>query len=178
MHVVPPVCGGIDGQAAQWTACLRRVSHDGQISTEWRDFGTTDDQLLALRAWLEEQGCPIVVLESTGGYWQPISPVLVVTREVLVANARSVRHRPGQKTDKAAAAWLAALLAQGLVEPRFLPPPAVHAWRELPRTRVALVQTRPQVQHRLSKVLEETHIQVAHVVSDLLGPRGRRMLQA
>jgi hypothetical protein len=32
----------------------------------WRDFGTTYDQLLALRAWIDKQRCPIVVLESTG----------------------------------------------------------------------------------------------------------------
>jgi transposase len=72
MQVVHPVCCGIDGHAAQLAACLRRVNTDGQISTEWRDFGTTYDQLLPLRAWLAEQGCPIAVLESTGVYWKPI----------------------------------------------------------------------------------------------------------
>jgi transposase len=150
MQVVHPVCWGIDGHAAQLTACLRRVNAAGQMSTEWRDFGTTYDQLLALRAWLAEHGCPIAVLESTGGYWKPIDHVVVETLEVVVANARSVRQRPGKKTDKADAAWLAELFAHGWVEPRFLPPPAVRALRDLPRTRVALVQTRTQVQNRMS----------------------------
>ncbi len=109
MQVVYPVCCGIDGHAVQLTACLRRVKDDGQISTEWRDFGTTYDQLLVLRAWLDEQGCPIVVLESTGVYWKPIYHVLVATLEVVVANAPSVRQRPGKKTEKADAAWLAEL---------------------------------------------------------------------
>jgi transposase len=152
MQVVHPVCCGIDGHAAQLTACLRRVNADGQISTEWRDFGTTYAQLLPLRAWLAEQGCPIVGLESTGVYWKPISHVLVETLEVVVAHAHSVRQRPGKKTDTAEAAWLAALLAHGLVEPSFIPPPAGQAWRDLTRTRVALVQTRTHVQHRLSKI--------------------------
>ena len=178
MQGVHPVCCGIDGHAAQLTACLRRVSDDGQISTEWRDVGTTYDQLLALRAWLDEPGCPVVVLESTGVYWRPIYPVLVATLEVVVANARSVRQRPGKKTDKADAAWLAELLAHGLVEPSFIPPPAVQALRDLTRTRVALVQTRTQVHNRLSKVLEDTTIKVAHVISDLFGTSGRRMLKA
>jgi hypothetical protein len=40
-----------------------------------------------------------VVLESTGGSWQPIDPVLVVPLEGVVATARSVRQRPGQKKD-------------------------------------------------------------------------------
>ena len=178
MQVVPPVCCGIDGHAAQLTACLRRVNGDGQIRTEWRDFGTTYDQLLALRAWLAEPGCPIAVLESTGVYWNPIYHVLVEMLEVVVANARSGRQRPGKKTDKADAAWLADLLAHGLVEPSFIPPPAVQALRDLPRTRGALVQTRTQVHNRISKVLEDTNIKVAHAMSDLFGTSGRRMLKA
>jgi transposase len=55
MQVVHPVCCGIDGHAAQLTARLRRVNDAGQISTEWRDFGTTYEQLLACRTWLNEQ---------------------------------------------------------------------------------------------------------------------------
>jgi len=92
--------------------------------------------------------------------------------------AHAVRQRPGTKTDTADAAWLAALLAHGLVEPRFIPPPAVQAWRDLTRTRVALVHTRTQGHNRLSTVLEDTTIKVAHAMSDLFGTSGRRMLQA
>jgi transposase len=127
MHVVPPVCGGMDGHAAQWTACLRRVHDAGQMRTEGRDCGTTYDQLLALRAWLAEPGCPIAVLESPGVYWKPSSHVVVETLEIVVANARAVRQRPGKKPDQADAAWLAELLAPGLVEPRGIPPPAIQA---------------------------------------------------
>ena len=72
--------------------------------------------------------------------------------EVVVANARSVRQRPGKKTDKAEAAWLAELLAHGLVDPSFLPPPAVQALRDLTRTRGALVQTRTHGHNRISKM--------------------------
>ena len=178
MQVVHPVCWGIDGQAAQLTACLRRGNGDGQLSTEWRDVGTTYDPLLVLRAWLAEHGGPIVVLESTGVYWNPIDHVLGEMLAVVVANARSVRQRPGKKTEKADAAWLAERFAHGLVEPSFLPPPAVQAWRDLPRTRVALVQTRPQGHNRLSTVLEDTNIKVAHAMSDLFGTSGRRRLKA
>lgn len=178
MHVVPPVCCGLEGHAAQWTACLRRGKADGQISTAWRDCGTTYDQLLALRPWLAEHGGSIAVLESTGVYWKPLSHVLVETLAVVVAKARAVRQRPGKKTDTADAAWLAALFAPGLVEPRVLPPPAVQAWRELPRTRVALVQTRTHVHNRLSKVWEDTNITVAHAMSDRCGTSGRRMRKA
>jgi transposase len=119
-----------------------------------------------------------VVLESTGVYWKPLDHVLGETLAGVVAIARAVRQRPGKKTDKADAAWLVARLAPGLVEPSFLPPPMGQALRDLTRTRVALVQTWAQVHNRLSKVLEETTIKVAHAMSDLFGTSGRRMLQA
>jgi hypothetical protein len=108
LHVVPPVCGGSDGHPAQRAAGLRRVRADGTLSTAWRDFGTPSAQRFALRAWRDEPRCPLVVLESPGVYWHPISPVLVQTLEGVVAQARSVRQRPGKKTATAEAAWLAA----------------------------------------------------------------------
>jgi transposase len=54
----------------------------------------------------------------------------------------------------------------------------MQALRDLTRTRVALGQNRTQVQNRISKVLEDTNIKVAHALSDLFGKSGRRMLKA
>ncbi len=59
---------------------------------------------MAVRTWLADQSCP-VVLESTGVSWQPIDHVFVETREVLLAKAHAVRQRPGSKTEKADARW-------------------------------------------------------------------------
>jgi len=151
MHVMHPVCCGSDGPPTQLTACLRRGGDDGTIHTAWRDGGPTSDQRLALRAGLDEHGCPIVVRESPGVDWQPLSPVLVERLEVVVAQAPAVRQRPGKKTDTADAAGLAELLAHGLVDPSFLPPPEGHALRDLTRTRVALGQPRTPGHNRLSK---------------------------
>lgn len=97
---------------------------------------------------------------------------------MVLAKARSVRQRPGKKTDKADAAWLAELLAHGLIEPSVIPPPPIRALRDLTRTRVSLVQTRTQAKNRVSKMLEDINIRVAHVMSDLFSKSGRRMLEA
>jgi hypothetical protein len=55
LPVLHPVCGGIDVHAAPLTACLRRVSDDGQSTTEVVDCGTTYRALIALRTWLQAQ---------------------------------------------------------------------------------------------------------------------------
>jgi hypothetical protein len=41
MHVVYPVCGGIDVHQARLTACLRGVVGDGQVTQDVREFATT-----------------------------------------------------------------------------------------------------------------------------------------
>jgi transposase len=117
-------------------------------------------------------------MESTGVYWKPVYHVLVGTVDVLVGNAQEMRRRPGRKTDKADARWIAELLAHGLIQPSFVPPPAISALRDLTRMRVALVQTRSQAKNRVYKVLEDTNIKLASVVTDLFGVSGRRMLAA
>jgi transposase len=178
MHVVPPSCCGIDVHQAQRTACLRRVDTEGQVTTDVREFATTDDAFLTSGTWLTEEQCPVAAVESTGVYWRPVSHVLEGMVEVLVGNAQEMRRRPGHKTDKAAARWIAELLAHGLIRPSFIPPPPIQALRDLTRPRVALIQARTQAKTRVVKVLEDTHSKLTSVVSALFGRRGRRRLAA
>src|SRR5437764_5168341 len=178
MQVVHPICCGIDVHQAQLTACLRRVDMDGQVTKEVREFATTYDALLTFSTWLTEQQCSVVAMESTGVYWRPGYHVLEGTVEVLVGNAQEMRRRPGAKTDKADARWIAELLAHGLIRPSFIPPPPLGALRDLTRTRVVLIQTRAQAKNRVIKVLEDTTLKLTSVVTDLFGRSGRRMLAA
>lgn len=178
MPVVQPICCGIDVHQAQLTACLRRVDADGQVTQEVRACATTDDALLTWGTWLTEEQCPVAALESTGVDWRPVYHVLEGMVEGLVGNAQEMRRRPGHKTDKADARWMAELLAHGLIRPSVLPPPPIGARRDLTRTRVTLIQSRAQANNRGIKVLEETTIKLTSVVSDLFGRRGRRMLAA
>jgi transposase len=178
MQVEHPVCCGIDVHKATLTACLRRVDANGQVTTEVREYATLYQPLLALADWLIEQHCPVVAMESTGVYWKPIYHVLCGTVEVFVGNAHEMRRRPGKKTDKTDATWIAELLAHGLIRPSFVPPPEIRALRDVTRTRVALVQTRSQSKNRVHKLLEDANIKLGSVVSDLFGVTGRRILAA
>ena len=178
MQGAHPVCCGIDVHKDTLTACLRRVDANGQVSKERREFATTYTSLLTLSDWLVEQHCPIVAMESTGVYWKPVYHVLVGTVEVYIGNAHELRSRPGKKTDKRDAAWIAELFAHGLIQPSFVPPPEICALRDGTRTRVALVQTRSQSKNRVHKLLEDTNLKLGSVVSDLFGVTGRRMLAA
>jgi transposase len=91
-------------------------------------------------------------MESTGVSWRPVSHLLCELVEVVVGNPQEIRQRPGKKTDKADASWIAELLAHGLIRPRCIPPRAMQALRDLTRTRVSLVQTRTQAKQRVLKI--------------------------
>jgi transposase len=178
MQVEHPVCCGIDVHKMTLTACLRRVDTNGQGLQDVREFATTYQALLTLADWLVEQHCPVVAIESTGVYWKPVYHVLVGSVEVFVGNAHEMRGRPGKKTDNRDAAWIAELLAHGLIRPSFVPPPAIRALRDVTRTRVAFIQTRGQSKNRVHKLLEDANIKLSGVVSDLFGVTGRRILAA
>ncbi len=175
MEILHPVCCGLDVHQKTVVAALRRVQQ-GTVAYERRTFGTTVADLRQLADWLQEAACPIAAMESTGIYWKPVYHILVQHLELVISNPQMTKPRPGNKTDPKDAAWLADLLAHGLIEPSFIPAPEIMALRELTRLRVKLVQQRTAAKNRIHKLLESSNLKVTSVLSDLFGVTGRRIL--
>ncbi len=76
------------------------------------------------------------------------------------------------------AAWIAGLLRHGLLRPSFIPPTAPRALRDLTRHRSSLVAEQARIMNRVQKVLEDAHIKLAGVASDIRGASARDMLNA
>src|ERR1700680_3576579 len=170
---------GLDVHQATVVACLLIIGRTGRVQKQLRTFGTTTRELLQLRAWLVEQGCTHVAMESTGVYWKPIYAVLEGGElEMIVANAQQIKKVPGRKTDVKDAEWLADLLCHGLLRPSFVPPPPIRELRDLTRYRRKLVESQTAERNRLLKLLETANIKLASVASDVFGISGQLMLQA
>jgi transposase len=60
----------------------------------------------------------------------------------------------------------------------FVPGVEQRLWRTVVRTKYQLTRNRVQLQNRLEALLEEAHIKLSSLVSDLLGASARRMLAA
>ena len=58
---------------------------------------------------------------------------------LVLANAQHIRNVPGRKSDQKDAAWIADLLAHGLISGSFVPPAPIQELRDLTRTRKQLV---------------------------------------
>ena len=178
MDILHPLCAGLDVHKDTVVACLRRV-HDGRVEREVHTFGTTTRKLLALSEWLASEGCPPIAMEATGVYWKPVWHILSDGDfELVLANAAHVKNVPGRKSDVSDAAWLADLLAHGLIRGSFVPDAQTQELRGLLRTRKQLVRERSSHVQRLQKTLEDANIKLDSAISDVTGLSGRAMIEA
>ncbi len=95
-----------------------------------------------------------------------------------LAQAQSNRAPQGRKNDFADAERLVKRLVARELTLSFVPDPEQRLWRTVTRTRYQLTRNRVQLQNRLEALLEEAHIKLSSLVSDLLGVSARRMLHA
>jgi transposase len=108
MEVIYECVCGLDVHSASVQACVRRLKA-GRVEQEVRSFGTMTRDILALSDWLASEGVTHVAMESTGVYWKPIYNIFEGRFEVLLVNAKHVKHVPGRKTDVKDCQWLAQL---------------------------------------------------------------------
>jgi transposase len=178
MDVLYERVAGLDVHKDTVVACVR-IMADGKAKRECRTFATTTEQLMELRAWLEECRCTHVAMEATGVYWMPVFRILDEGGfELVLANAAHIKNVPGRKTDMNDAMWLADLLACGLIKASFVPNEEMQELRALTRTRKQLVREQTRHVQRIDKTLAEANIKLSSVLSDIMGASGRRMIEA
>lgn len=179
MEVVYERCCGLDVHKKSVSACLI-ISEPGRPARKQvRSFATMTDDLLALAAWLKEQGVSHVAMESTGVYWQPVWNILEEEGIIpLLVNASHIKAVPGHKTDVRDCEWIADLLRHGLLRGSFVPEREQRELRELTRYRSSLVEERTAEVNRLQKTLERANIKLGSVASDIVGASGREILAA
>lgn len=177
MQVMYQRCAGVDVHLRFLVVCLT-IIEAGQRRKEIRSFRNETAGLLALRAWLLQEGCTHVGMESTGVDWLQVYRRLEGFFELVVANAQHIKAVPGRKTDVQDAEWIADLLQHGLLSASFVPSQEQQELRELTRLRISLVQERSRLVNRVQKVLAEAGIKLSSVLSDVMGASGRTILEA
>jgi transposase len=148
-------------------------------ATPVRTFRSFTGDLHCLAEWLKATGITTVAMESTGVYWIPVFEILESRGfEVLLVNARDVKNVPGRKTDVNDAQWIQRLHQHGLLRGSFRPRQDVVALRAYLRHRERMVEyAASHVQH-MQKALMQMNVQLHHVVSDITGVTGMRIIRA
>lgn len=150
----------------------------GRDPTSVQAFATFTADLHRLADWLVACGVTTVAMESTGVYWIPLYEILEARGlDVILVNARHVKHVPGRKTDIVDCQWLQELHSVGLLRGSFRPRAAIAALRAYLRHRETLVQSAAVHVQRMHKALLEMNLQLSVVLSDLSGVTGLRIIR-
>ena len=173
---------GIDigKQVVSVTIRVPSETRRGGRQQETREFGTTRRQLLEMADWLRCWQVQRAGMEATSDYWKPV--YFLLEREgldCLLYQASQVKALPGRpKTDRLDSAWLARITEQGSLAGSFVPPEDIRRLRTHTRYRRRLIQARTAEKARCEKLLEDAHLKLSSVISDIHGVSGRDMLRA
>src|SRR5580700_12138640 len=175
MPMVHPNAAAVDVGATMHMAAVRPDRTPEPV----RSFGTFTTDLHRLVEWLKECGVETVVMESTSVYWIPIFELLDAHGfTVFLVNARDAKHVPGRKTDVSDAQWLRRLHEYGLLRASFRPKGELAALRAYLRQRERLLDySASHIQH-MQKALMQMNVQLHHVVTDMTGETGMRIIRA
>jgi transposase len=184
---------GIDVHKKMLAVVVSDVEIESEYQFERRMFGSNPEQLRLLAAWLLEQEVEEVVMESTAQYWKPVWEALErywkpirEKREgarrksgtLHLAQAQSNRGQRGRKRDFPDAERLVKRLVARELTLSFVPDPEQRLWRTVTRRKYQLTRDHTSLQNQLESLLEEAHIKLSSLVSNLLGVSARRMLKA
>jgi transposase len=169
------------------------VEVDGEYHFERCRFSSTPDHLRLLAEWLIERDVEEVVMESTAQYWKPVwaalerywKPICQKRKDtgpssgtLHLAQAQSNRGRRGRKKDFPDAERLVKRLVADELILSFVPNGEQRLWRSVTRRKHQLTRNHVRLQNQLESLLEECHIKLSSLVSDLFGVSARRMLKA
>jgi len=155
------------------------VAVPDDIDEPVRCFDTFTTDLHELVQWLKDCRIDTVAMESTGVYWIPIYEMLEQAGfEVLLVNAHHVKNVPGRKTDVLDCQWIQQLHSYGLLRGAFRPDDTILPLRAYMRQRANLVRYAGMHIQHMQKALDQMNIQLHHVVSDITGLTGSRILTA
>lgn len=144
-----------------------------------REFHSFTADLHRLADWLDACNVDTVAMESTGVYWIALYELLESRGfSVLLVNARHVKNVSGRKSDVLDCQWLQQLMSYGLLHGAFRPAEQVCVLRSLTRQRAMLLRSQGRFVQHMQKALVQMNIQLANVISDVVGETGQKILRA
>jgi transposase len=172
-----PHAAGIDiGATSHFVAVPQGTDPQGK---EVREFEAFTCGLHELAAWLKVCKVTSVAMESTGVYWIPLYELLEAKGfEVKLVDASRVRNVPGRKSDVLDCQWIQQLHAYGLLSAAFRPEEQICVMRAYLRQRGLLVESMAQHIQHMQKALTQMNLKLQHVVSDLSGVTGQKIIRA
>ena len=175
LAVLHPNAAGLDiGAREIWVAVP--VDRDPEPV---RCFGTFTQDLEKLVAWLTQCRIDTVAMESTGVYWIPVFELIEqASLAAALIEPRQLKRVPGRKSDVLDCQWIQQMHSFGLLTASFRPDAEMRTLRAYLRHRAQLIEHRaPHILH-IQRALQYMNVQVHHVLSDIMGVTGQKILRA
>ena len=169
LKIVYRVCCGMDVHKSFVVACIASTTEYGVTTYKSKRFSTFTGDLRRCAAWLAENSCKDVCMESTGKYWIPIYNILEATCNIVLAHPKYVKAIRGKKTDKRDAKWIADIFKHDLVSGSFIPPADIRQLRDLVRYHWKLTNFNVGEKNRAQNCLTVSNIKLDDVFSDVFG---------
>jgi transposase len=175
LSITHPNAAGIDIGSASHFVAVPPDRDDEPV----REFASFTADLNAMADWLKACRIDTIAMESTGVYWIPVFELLESRGfTVMLINARHVRNVSGRKSDVLDCQWIQQLMTYGLLRGAFRPADQVCVLRSLWRQRGMLLRSQSRHVQHMQKALTQMNVQLANVISDVVGVTGQKILRA
>ena len=176
--IVYPICCGIDVHKSFVMACIAATDAKGVTTySKPKRFSTFTNEIRRLSAWLAENNCRDVCMESTGKYRIPVYNILEQTCNLVLAHPKYLKAIKGKKTDKRDAKWIADIFKHDLLNGSFIPPTAIRQLRDLVRYHAKLTSYISGEKNRAQNCLTVSNIKLNDVFSDVFGKAASAIIE-
>lgn len=172
--LINPCCAAIDVGSM-----MMMVSYsDEEGNQHLMEVDAFTESLHHLSVTLKQAGVKHVAMEATGVYWIAVYEILEQQGfHVTLVNAQHFKNVNAQKTDVKDCQWLHQLHANGLLRASHI---AKEVFRELKsylHQRTVLQNQKSDTLNRIHKLLTQMNIKVQHLISDIEGVSGMKLLR-
>lgn len=170
-----PRSAGID--VGSMLMVVSYTDHQDLIRLE--QFNSFTSSLNDLADLLKREKVEIVTMESTGSYWMALHGILESRGlKVVMINPSHFRNVSAQKTDINDAQWLHQLLTHGLLRESHIASACYRDLRHYLHERENWQDQKSDTLNRIQHVLTRMNIKFQHLISDIEGVSGMKLLRA
>jgi transposase len=127
---------------------------------------------------LKQASVTHVAMEATGVYWMALYEVLEEhDLSVTLINPRHFKNVQAHKTDVKDCQWLHQLHAHGLLRASHIAPEIYRELKSYLHERNVLQQQKSDTLNRIHRVLTQMNIKMQHLISDIEGVSGMKLLR-
>jgi transposase len=126
---------------------------------------------------LKAAGVTHVAMEATGVYWMALYELMEEEGlKVTLVNPKHFKNVDAQKTDVKDSQWLHQLHAHGLLRASHIAPELYRELRSYVHERNVLQKQKSDTLNRIHKLLAKMNIKIQHLISDIEGVSGMKLL--